>query len=138
MADKKHAAAWHGWAKLELRADNVKRARSLLNKGLKFCGANEYLLQTLALIESRAGKLEQARSLLARATQHNPKSAASWLVSIGKVLCPLFTNHSDVPAANRCRSGKSLVRSEHRRNQTFLQFVGMAGLGADGIAKWPS
>lgn len=82
VADNRHVAAWHGWANLELRAGNVKKARSLLNKGLKLCGANEYIFQTLALLEFRDGKVEEARSLLFKATQYNPRSAASWLVRV--------------------------------------------------------
>lgn len=81
MADKTQASAWHGWAVLELREGNTKKARALLKKGIRFSGPNEYLLQTLALMEVKAGKYEEARSLFNKATRANPKSAASWLVS---------------------------------------------------------
>ncbi|KAG5237100.1 protein high chlorophyll fluorescent [Salix suchowensis] len=53
VADKRHVAAWHGWAILELKQGNVKKARQLLAKGLKFCGGNEYVYQTLALLEAK-------------------------------------------------------------------------------------
>lgn len=81
VADKAQASAWHGWAVLELREGNTKKARALLKKGIRFSGPNEYLLQTLALMEVKASKYEQARSLFNKATRANPKSAASWLVS---------------------------------------------------------
>eukprot|EP00249_Psilotum_nudum_P018836 c26983_g1_i2 orf=157-2283(+) len=79
VADLKHSAAWHGWAMLELRQCNSKKARELLSKGMKYCAANEYLLQTLALIESKAGCFDEARALFNHATDCNPKSCASWL-----------------------------------------------------------
>ncbi|CAN4090343.1 unnamed protein product [Withania somnifera] len=69
VADKKHIAAWHGWAK----------ARDLLGKGLKFCGGNEYVYQTLALLEAKAKRYERARYLFKQATRCNRKSRASWL-----------------------------------------------------------
>jgi predicted Zn-dependent protease len=82
VADAKHIAAWHGWAILEIKQGNIKKARNLLAKGLKYCGGNEYIYQTLALLEARAERFEQARTLFQQATQCNPKSCASWLVSI--------------------------------------------------------
>lgn len=81
VADKKHIAAWHGWAVLELKQGNLKKARQLLAKGLKFCGGNEYIYQTLALLEVKSNRPEQARYLFNKATKYNPKSCASWLVS---------------------------------------------------------
>lgn len=81
VADKKHIAAWHGWGVLELKQGNIKKARHLLAKGLKFCGGNEYVYQTLALLEAKANRYEQARYLFSQATRCNPKSCASWLVS---------------------------------------------------------
>jgi len=67
-ADQTHPAAWQGWAHLELREGNSKKARALLKKGLKYHGPNEYLLQTLALIDVRMGICKQARSSFAKAT----------------------------------------------------------------------
>lgn len=81
VADKRHIAAWHGWAVLEMKQGNIKKARNLLGKGLKFCGGNEYIYQTLALLEVKAKRYEQARYLFKQATKCNPKSCASWLVS---------------------------------------------------------
>ncbi|KAI8011203.1 Protein high chlorophyll fluorescent 107 [Camellia lanceoleosa] len=63
VADKRHIAAWHGWAVLELKQGNIKKARNLLGKGLKYCGGNEYIYQTLALLEVKATCYEQARYL---------------------------------------------------------------------------
>lgn len=80
VADKKHAAAWHGWAILELREGNTKKAVSLLNRGLRLCRPNEYIHQTLALIEARAKNYDAARTNFAKATEINVKSAASWVV----------------------------------------------------------
>ncbi|GMP57094.1 hypothetical protein CsSME_00021328 [Camellia sinensis var. sinensis] len=60
VADKRHIAAWHGWAVLELKQGNIKKARNLLGKGLKYCGGNEYIYQTLALLEVKATRYEQA------------------------------------------------------------------------------
>lgn len=82
VADKGHIAAWHGWAVLELRQGNIKKARQLLAKGLKFRGGNEYIYQTLALLEAKANRYEQARNLFRQATKCNPKSCASWIVSL--------------------------------------------------------
>ena len=45
VADERHVAAWHGWAVLELREGHAKKARELLERGQKLCGANEYILQ---------------------------------------------------------------------------------------------
>lgn len=90
VADKKHVAAWHGWAVLELKQGNIRKARQLLAKGLKFCGGNEYIYQTLAMLEAKANRYEQARSFFKQATQCNSKSCASWLVSL-KFLVPSFT-----------------------------------------------
>lgn len=89
VADKRHIAAWHGWAVLELKQGNVKKARHLLAKGLKFCGGNEYIYQTLALLEAKANRYDQARYLFRQATKCNPKSCASWLVSL-LVWCALL------------------------------------------------
>ncbi|KAI8012661.1 Protein high chlorophyll fluorescent 107 [Camellia lanceoleosa] len=61
--DKRHIAAWHGWAVLELKQGNIKKARNLLGKGLKYCDGNEYIYQTLALFEVKATRYEQARYL---------------------------------------------------------------------------
>ncbi|KAK6160996.1 hypothetical protein DH2020_004377 [Rehmannia glutinosa] len=80
VADKRHIAAWHGWAVLEMKQGNIKKARNLLGKGLKFCGGNEYIYQTLALLEVRAKRYEEARYLFKQATKCNPKSCASWLL----------------------------------------------------------
>lgn len=85
VANKRHIAAWHGWAVLELKQGNIKKARQLLAKGLKFCGGNEYIYQTLAMLEAKANRYEQARYLFRQATKYNPKSCASWLVSLD---CP--------------------------------------------------
>ncbi|CAL5337961.1 unnamed protein product [Camellia sinensis] len=82
VADKRHIAAWHGWAVLELKQGNIKKARNLLGKGLKYCGGNEYIYQTLALLEVKATRYEQARYLFKQATKSNPKSCASWLGSL--------------------------------------------------------
>lgn len=82
VADKKHIAGWHGWAVLEIEQGNIKKARQLLAKGLKYCGGNEYIYQTLARLEARANRTEQARYLFRQATKYNPKSCASWLVSL--------------------------------------------------------
>lgn len=82
VADAKHVAGWHGWAILEIKQGNIKKARNLLGKALKYCGGNEYIYQTLALLEAKAERFEQARTLFEQATQSNPKSCASWLVSI--------------------------------------------------------
>ncbi|KAL0548441.1 hypothetical protein IC582_012892 [Cucumis melo] len=79
VANKKHIAAWHGWAVLELKQGNIKKARNLLAKGLKYCGGNEYIYQTLALLEAKSNRYEQARYLFKQATKCNPKSCASWL-----------------------------------------------------------
>ncbi|KAF6143357.1 hypothetical protein GIB67_001301 [Kingdonia uniflora] len=79
VADKKHIAAWHGWAVLELKQGNIKKARNLLGRGLKYCGGNEYVYQTLALLEAKANRTEQARYLFKQATKCNPNSCASWL-----------------------------------------------------------
>ncbi|KAG0501655.1 hypothetical protein HPP92_001727 [Vanilla planifolia] len=38
-----------------------QKARSLLGKGLKYCGGNEYIYQTLALLESKGNRFEEAR-----------------------------------------------------------------------------
>lgn len=81
VADKRHIAAWHGWAVLELKQGNIKKARNLLGKGIKYCGGNEYVYQTLALLEAKANRYEQACYLFRQATKSNPKSCASWLVS---------------------------------------------------------
>ncbi|KAK8671231.1 hypothetical protein V6N13_037831 [Hibiscus sabdariffa] len=62
-----------------LKQGNVKNARHLLAKGLKFCGGNEYVYQTLALLDAKANRYEQARYLFRQATKFNPKSCASWL-----------------------------------------------------------
>ena len=82
VADKKHVAAWHGWAVLEIKQGNIKKARHLLAKGLKYCGRNEYIYQTLALLEARANRYQQARYLFKQATDCNPNSCASWLVRL--------------------------------------------------------
>ncbi|OAY76714.1 Protein high chlorophyll fluorescent 107, partial [Ananas comosus] len=82
VADKQHIAAWHGWAVLEIKQGNIKKARNLLAKGLKYCGGNEYIYQTLALLEAKSKRFEQARFLFQQATKCNPKSCASWLVSV--------------------------------------------------------
>ena len=87
VADKKHVAAWHGWAVLELKQGNIKKARNLLAKGLKHCGPNEYIYQTLALLEARANRYQQARYLFKQATKCNSKSCASWLVSHDCTVC---------------------------------------------------
>lgn len=79
VADKRHVAAWHGWAVLEIEQGNIKKARNLLAKGLKYCGGNEYIYQTLALLEARGKRFEQACYLFQQATKCNPKSCASWL-----------------------------------------------------------
>lgn len=81
VADKRHVAAWHGWANLELKQGNLKKARILLGKGLQYCGQNEYIYQTLARLEARANRYQQARYLFNQATKCNPNSCASWLVS---------------------------------------------------------
>lgn len=86
VADKRHVAAWHGWAVLELKQGNIKKARHLLAKGLKYGGGNEYIYQTLALLEAKANRHEQARYLFKQATKCNPKSCASWLVSLNQRL----------------------------------------------------
>ncbi|XP_057993195.1 protein high chlorophyll fluorescent 107-like [Hevea brasiliensis] len=44
-----------------------RKARQLLAKGLKFRGGNEYIYQTLALLEAKANRYEQARYLFSRA-----------------------------------------------------------------------
>lgn len=82
VADKQHVAAWHGWAVLEIKQGNIKKARNLLAKGLKYCAGNEYIYQTLALLEAKSKRFEQARFLFQQATKCNPKSCASWLVSV--------------------------------------------------------
>lgn len=82
VADKRHIAAWHGWAVLELKQGNIRKARNLLAKALKFCGGNEFVYQTLALLEAKANRFEQARSLFRQATKSNPRSCASWLVTL--------------------------------------------------------
>lgn len=92
VADKKHIAAWHGWAVLELKQGNIKKARHLLAKGLKYCGGNEYIYQTLALLEVKSNRYEQARYLFKQATKCNPKSCASWLVSFHVVMFLLDVN----------------------------------------------
>lgn len=97
VADKRHIAAWHGWGVLELKQGNIKKARHLLAKGLRFCGGNEYVYQTLALLEAKANRYEQARYLFRQATKCNPKSCASWLVShhspARRPLCYKLTFH---------------------------------------------
>lgn len=90
VADKRHIAAWHGWGVLELKQGNISKARHLLAKGLKFCGGNEYIYQTLALLEAKASRYEQARYLFRQATKCNPKSCASWLVSHHFPTCRLL------------------------------------------------
>jgi predicted Zn-dependent protease len=82
VADKKHAPAWHGWAVLEMKEGNISKARNLLTKGLRFCGGNEYIYQTLALLEVRSKRFKHARHLFQRAVDYNPKSCASWLVNL--------------------------------------------------------
>ena len=82
VADKRHVAAWHGWAVLKRKQGNIKKARNLFAKGLNYCGGNEYIYQTLALHEAKGNQLEQARYLFKQATKCNPKSCASWLVSL--------------------------------------------------------
>lgn len=111
VADKKHIAAWHGWATLELKQGNIKKARSLLGKGLKYCGGNEYIYQTLALLESKAKRYEQARYLFRQATKCNPKSCASWLVSI--LIHEAFSVH--FPFGRRSFTDKIFPRSLHGR-----------------------
>lgn len=90
VANKKHIAAWHGWAVLELKQGNIKKARNLLAKGLKYCGGNEYIYQTLALLEAKSNRFEQARYLFKQATKCNPKSCASWLVSPFRSRFPIW------------------------------------------------
>ena len=90
VADAKHIAAWHGWAILEIKQGNIKKARNLLGKALKYCGGNEYIYQTLALLEAKAERFEQAQTLFQQATQSNPKSCASWLVSIWFIIIFFF------------------------------------------------
>lgn len=92
VADKKHIAAWHGWAVLELKAGNIKKARNLLIKGLKFCGGNEYIYQSIAMLEAKANRFDQARYLFRQATNFNPNSCASWLV---RVLPLQYHHHKD-------------------------------------------
>lgn len=82
VADKKHVAAWHGWAVLEIQQGNIKKARNLLAKGLKYCGGNEYIYQSLAILEAKGKRFKRARYLFQQATKCNPKSCASWLVSL--------------------------------------------------------
>lgn len=95
VADKRHVAAWHGWAVLELKQGNIKKARHLLAKGLKYAGGNEYIYQTLALLEVKADRHEQARYLFKQATKCNPKSCASWLVSLNHpILRPIGSEES--------------------------------------------
>lgn len=90
VADKKHIAAWHGWAVLELKQGNIRKGRQLLAKGLKFSGGNEYVYQTLALLEAKANRYERARYLFRQATKCNPRSCASWLVSVQFLVCKLL------------------------------------------------
>lgn len=112
VADKKHIAAWHGWAILELKVGNVKKARYLLSKGLKNCGGNEYVYQTLAMLEAKANRNEQARYLFRQATKCNPKSCASWLVSFQSFNLDIFTQSKRSRIMylyfNSCRRGLSL------------------------------
>ena len=42
-----------------------------------------HLFQTMAVMEARAGRVEEARSLFSQATRTSQGSAATWLVSEG-------------------------------------------------------
>ncbi|EPS60719.1 protein high chlorophyll fluorescent 107, partial [Genlisea aurea] len=79
VADRKHIAAWHGWAVLEMKEGNAKKARYLLGRALKHCGGNEYVYQTLALLEVKARRFVEARHFFRQATRCNSRSCASWL-----------------------------------------------------------
>ncbi|KAI9195449.1 hypothetical protein LWI28_014934 [Acer negundo] len=68
----RNIAAWHGWAVLELKQGNIKQGTCLL-KVLNLAW-NEYVYQTLALLEARATRYEQARNLFRQATKCNPKA----------------------------------------------------------------
>jgi predicted Zn-dependent protease len=102
VADAKHIAAWHGWAILEIKQGNIKKARNLLGKALKYCGGNEYIYQTLALLEAKAERFEQARTLFQQATQSNPKSCASWLVSICFIIIFFLRKSAELPFLPNC------------------------------------
>eukprot|EP00958_Prasinococcus_capsulatus_P008219 scaffold784_cov399-Prasinococcus_capsulatus_cf.AAC.5 len=65
-ANDKHAAAWHGWAVLELREGNSRRAMELLKKGIKR-RPRAYLLQLeLAQLFAKLGDATSARYHFAR------------------------------------------------------------------------
>jgi hypothetical protein len=42
------------------------------------------------MLEAKANRYEQARYLFRQATKFNPKSCASWLVSLDCPICRLF------------------------------------------------
>lgn len=64
MADKCHAAAWHGWGMLELRQGNYQRARDLLVKGLRLVPDDqpkEFLHQSLGVMAAERNRVDEAR-----------------------------------------------------------------------------
>eukprot|EP00959_Pyramimonas_sp_CCMP1952_P329484 6897965-Pyramimonas_sp.AAC.1 len=71
VADKSHAAAWHGWGMLEKREGNLLRARDLFVKGTKLAPSdrpNEYLFQVMK--PPAAPRHEALHSRLADTSDH--------------------------------------------------------------------
>lgn len=60
-ADEAHAPAWHALGKLEERQGDKARAMELYRTGIKRCAPNEWLQQSLAMLEWEAGRPDQAR-----------------------------------------------------------------------------
>jgi len=81
VADPAHAGTWHSWGNLEERQGNPERARDLYIRGLKFSPAErppQYLLQSLALLASRNGRVPEARAWFERSLDLNEDQPSMW------------------------------------------------------------
>ena len=68
VADPGHSAAWHGWGMLEMREDNLMKARELFLRGLREAAGgdgNAYLYHSLGLLCKRMGRTGEARQWFA-------------------------------------------------------------------------
>ncbi|KAE8724119.1 hypothetical protein F3Y22_tig00010888pilonHSYRG00048 [Hibiscus syriacus] len=84
---QKHIAAWHGWAVLELKQGNVKKARHLLAKArYLFRQATKCNLKSCASwlawaqLEGQQENNRAARLLFEKAVQASPKNRFAWHV----------------------------------------------------------
>ncbi|MED6128606.1 hypothetical protein PIB30_099514 [Stylosanthes scabra] len=78
--------AYVALGKILSKQSKTGKAREVYEKGCQatqgenaYIWQNEYIYQTLALLEVRANRYQQARYLFGQATKCNPNSCASWL-----------------------------------------------------------